>query len=94
MTKMKNQRWSDSCKEVKVKVGAQDVCIKAANSLFAHLLIVARSSCEEVDLKEAIGTHEFSMINQMLMSVDGGYMLVKININFYMLWKDSHRIGN
>ena len=63
MTKMKNLRWSDTCKEVKVKVCAQDVCIKAANSLFARLLIVARSSREKVDLKEAIGTHEFSMIN-------------------------------
>ena len=30
MTKMKNQRWSDSCKQVKVKTGAQYVCIKEA----------------------------------------------------------------
>ena len=49
MTKMKNLRLSDTCKEVKVKVGAQEVCIKVANSLFARLLIVAISSCEKVD---------------------------------------------
>ena len=40
MTKIEN--WKDNCKTV--KVGGKEVNMKAANSLFARLRLVARSS--------------------------------------------------
>ena len=57
MTKIKIENWKDNCKTV--KVGSKEVNMEAANSLFARLLLVARSSREDVDLPAAIGLHEF-----------------------------------
>ena len=44
---------------------------EATSSLFARMLLVARSSREDIDLQQVIGTHEFSHINEMLMPPDG-----------------------
>ena len=65
----KNSNWKDNCKTV--KVGGKEVNMKAPNSLFACLLLVARSSREDVDLPAAIGLHEFSNISNMLIYPDG-----------------------
>ena len=71
MTKVKRQNWTDGPKSLNVKAGGKEVCVKAASSLFSSLLMVARSSRDEVDLKEAIGVHEFAMTNQIVMTADG-----------------------
>ena len=71
MTKVKRHNWTDGHKSLNVKAGGKEVCVKAASSLFSRLLMVARSACDEVDLKEVIGVHEFSITNQMLMTADG-----------------------
>ena len=71
MTKLKRHNWTDGKKSLNVNNGGKEVVVKAANTLFSRLLIVARSSREEVDLKEAIGVYGFSMTNQMLMTADG-----------------------
>lgn len=39
--------------------------------MFARLLIVARSSREDIDLEEVIGLHEFDSTNRVLMKPDG-----------------------
>ena len=45
--------------------------LKATTSLFARLLVIARSSRESVDLEEVIGMHEFAYTNKVLMAPDG-----------------------
>ena len=57
MKKIKIENWKDNCKTV--KVGGKEVNMKAANSLFASLLLVARSAREDVNLPAAIGLHAF-----------------------------------
>ena len=45
--------------------------LKATTSLFARLLVIARSSRESVDLEEVIGMHEFAYTNKVLVAPDG-----------------------
>lgn len=44
--------------------------MKATGSLFAQMLIVAKSDCQ-IDLEEVISTYEFSTTNAYLMNLDG-----------------------
>ena len=52
-------------------IGSEVLTLKATNSLFARLLIIARSARDTVNLQEVIGTHEFSSSNRTLMTVNG-----------------------
>ena len=61
---------SDGCKKVKLKTHSEEITLKASNSLFMRLLIIAKLS-RELDLEEVIGNYEFSDINNMLMKADG-----------------------
>ena len=95
MTRVKRHNWTDGHKSINVKAGGKEVCVKAASSLFSRLLMVARSSCDEVDLKEAIGVHEFSITNQMLMTADGRpskdkFQLMKHLEGLLQSWVLSH----
>ena len=40
MTKVKFKNWDEGCKNIKIKVGSKQVNVKAANSLFARLLLI------------------------------------------------------
>ena len=71
MTKVKLLSWSTSAKEIKLKVGSEVMTMKAATSLFARTLVIARSSRDDIDLEEVIGTHEFAYTNRVLMEPDG-----------------------
>lgn len=70
LPKLKYQNWSNGSKTLKVKSGSEVLSLKATNSLFARLLIIAKSS-REMDLEEIIGSYEFSTINSTLMKPDG-----------------------
>ena len=70
MPQIKCKTWSDGCKKVKLKTRSEEITLKASNSLFMHLLIIAKSS-RELDLEEVIGNYEFSDINSTLMKADG-----------------------
>ena len=59
------------CKGDWTKAGAEDLPLKTTMSLFAGVLVIARSSREEIDLEEVIGTHEFAYTNRTLMIPDG-----------------------
>lgn len=69
MTKIRLPGWTSESKEFKVKNGTET--LKATNSIFARLLVTARSAREEIDLKDAIGNYEFSTINHIIMTPDG-----------------------
>ena len=71
MTKTKLKTWNTTAKTVKMKSGTDLVTLKASASLFARLLLIARSGREDIDLEEAIGKHEFASTNKRLMRSDG-----------------------
>ena len=70
MTKVQLKTWKSTRKAVKHKLANQVVEMKDDRSLFARMLIVARSR-PEVNLKEAIGQHEFTSLPRALFAIDG-----------------------
>ena len=70
MTKVKQKRGMSARKDIKVNTGTV-LTLKATTSLFATLLVIARSSRESVDLEEVIGMHEFAYANKIMMATDG-----------------------
>ena len=71
MTKLKVATWDSGTKNVEMKFGSEVLTLKATNSLFARLLIIARSARDAVNLEEVIGIHEFASRNCALMTTDG-----------------------
>jgi len=71
MTKVKLLSWNATAKEVKLKSGSEVQILNATSSLFARMLVIARSSREDIDLETVIGTHEFAYTNRMLLQPDG-----------------------
>ena len=63
MTKVKLLSWNATVKEVKLKSGSEVQILKATSSFFARMLVIARSSREDIDLETVIGTHEFAYTN-------------------------------
>ena len=45
--------------------------MKATASLFARMLVIARSSRDDIELEEVIGLHEFDYTNRVLMKPGG-----------------------
>ena len=70
MKKSQLKTWKSARKSVKHKVADQVVELKDDRSLFAHMLIVARSR-PEMNLKESIGQHEFTSLPRALFTVSG-----------------------
>ena len=52
--------WTVSANEMKLKAVSEVLTMWATSSLFARMLVIARSSREELDLEEVIGTHDFA----------------------------------
>lgn len=71
MTKLKFLSWNSCEKEIKVKTGKEILTLKATATLFARLLVIARSARETVDLEEVISVHELSSTNRTLLRPDG-----------------------
>ena len=59
MKKVQLKMWESARKSVKHKVDDQVMELKDDRSLFAHMLIVARSQAE-INLKECSGQHELT----------------------------------
>ena len=68
--KQKFFNWIDTCKKVKLKDSKGDIELKSTNSLFARLLLIAKSS-RELDLEDVISEYEFAIINAIIMQPDG-----------------------
>ena len=69
MSKLKYLTWKDGCKTVNLKAESEVVCLKATNTLFIRLLLIAKSS-RELDLEDTVGKHEFASSNATLMKPD------------------------
>ena len=70
MKKVQLKMWKSIRKTVKHKLADQRVEMKDDRSLFSRMLIVAHSR-PEVNLKKAIGQHEFTSLPRALFAIDG-----------------------
>ena len=70
MTKVKLLSWNAASKEVKLKAGSEVLTLKATSSLFTRMLVITRSSRDDIDLEEVIGLHEFDYTNWVLVKSD------------------------
>jgi hypothetical protein len=61
-------------KKVHTKVGDTIVQLKADRSLFTRLLVVARSR-PDINLKESLGTYEFSAVPRSMFALDGTQLM-------------------
>lgn len=74
MTRLNLLPWKSAARTTKVKLATDVVELKENRSLFARLLIIARSR-PEVDLPSTIGTYEFSCIPRSLFASDGSVLI-------------------
>ena len=70
MKKCQLQTWKSTVKHVKLKVDQKVVELKEDRNLFARLLIVAKSR-PNINLEDAFGKHEFSVVPRSLFAADG-----------------------
>jgi hypothetical protein len=60
MKKLNLNTWKSTNKETKVTTGDKVIELQEDISLFARMMVVCKSR-PEINLQEAIGTHEFSI---------------------------------
>lgn len=70
MKKRKLLTWRSNGKKVRVSLKDKVVELQEDRNLFARLMMVAKSR-PEIDIKEAIGQHEFSVVPRSLFANDG-----------------------
>ena len=70
MKKRKLLTWRSNGKKVSVSLKDKVVELQEDRNLFARLMMVAKSR-PEIDIKEAIGQHEFSVVPRSLFANDG-----------------------
>jgi len=82
MQKFQLKTWKCARKSVKHKLADQLVELKDDGSLFARMLIVARSR-HEINLKDSVGDHKFTSIPRALFYVSGE-LLPRANLCTYL----------
>ncbi|KXJ12360.1 hypothetical protein AC249_AIPGENE6741 [Exaiptasia diaphana] len=70
MKKRKLRTWRTVGKEVKFKANGKEVELKEDRSLFARMMLACKSR-PEINIKDAIGLHEFSVVPRSLFAADG-----------------------
>lgn len=73
MSKVKLLTWSNASKPVKVTLPTKEIELKQTRSLFAQLLIIARTQ-EELDLQNLIGRYELTCLPRSIFSADGSVL--------------------
>ena len=73
MKKRKLQTWKSNEKVIKVKTVERVVELKEDRSLFARLMMVCRIR-PDIEIKEAIGLYEFTVVPRPLFASDGTMM--------------------
>lgn len=63
MQKQKLKSWKSAAKTTKVVQGNRTTELKKNRSLFAMMAIAAKTR-PDIDMKEAVGTYEFSSISR------------------------------
>ena len=70
MKKHKLGMWKDMGKKMKLFVGDKVLELQEDRSLFARIVVVCKSR-PEINLKEAIGQYEISVVPRSLFAADG-----------------------
>ena len=70
MKKRKLLKWKKSGKVLKVKAADKVAELQEDRSLFARMMMV-RKSRPAIDIKEAVGDYEFSIVPRSLFPADG-----------------------
>ena len=70
MKKQKLLTWKTTGKKTKMTVGNKVVELQEDRSLFARMMMVCKSR-PEIDLQEAVGVYEFSIVPRSLFAADG-----------------------
>ena len=65
--------WKDGVKTIRLKSATEVVSLKATNSLFVRLMLIAKSS-RDLDLEDIVCKHEFSHFNATFMKRDGSLL--------------------
>ena len=73
MKKLNLKMWTAIGKQTKVRSGDKVIELKEDRSLFARMLIVCKSR-PEINLQDAIGVHEFSVVPRSLFASDGSLL--------------------
>lgn len=73
MNKVKLLTWTDASKTVKISLPTKEIELKQTRSLFARLLIIARTR-EGLNLQDLIGRYEFSCVPRSLFAADGSLL--------------------
>lgn len=73
MSKVKLLTWTDASKTVKIGLPTKEIELKQTRSLFARLLIIARTR-EGLDVQDLIGRYEFSCVPRSLFAPDGSLL--------------------
>ena len=73
MKKRKLQTWKTVGKKIKIVGTTQTVELREDRNLFARILLVCKSR-PQIDIKEAVGTYEFTVVPRSMFAVDGSMM--------------------
>ena len=65
--------WKSNAKEMNVSTKEKLIELRENRSLFARMTMVSRR-CPEIDIKETIGLHEFSLVPRSLFAEDGSML--------------------
>ena len=72
MKKLKLQMWSSSGIKSKIKSEDKIVELQEDRALFARMLVVSKA--RDIDLKQTVGTYEFSIVPRALFAADGSLL--------------------
>ena len=70
MKKQKLQTWKTEGKKVKLGTSNNILELQEDRNLFARMMVVCKSR-PEIDIKEAVGTYEFSVVPRSMFAADG-----------------------
>lgn len=70
MKKRKLQTWKTLGKKIKLSIAGQTVELQEDRNLFARMLVVCKSR-PEIDIREAVGTYEFTVVPRSMFASDG-----------------------
>ena len=70
MTNVMQKTRASAGQDTTLNTRAVALTLKATTSLFVRLLVIARSSRENVDMEEMIGVHECSYMSKAIMAPD------------------------
>ena len=70
MKKSKLQTWKTMGKKIKVSSNGQILELQEDRNLFARMMVICKSR-PEIDIQEAVGTYEFTVVPRSMFATDG-----------------------